>query len=779
MFERKFVHILLLTMLIIGTSLGVVYITTRSGPFEVSAQVVEFDNGMVILKNGNISIVFPKGWSGYGNYSLCDDGPEGEYRVAVSEGFVRIDYLWEGGREVLFIHPQHYQVEKSGEEVSLVFSGETNTWTYNLRFSLKDNASMVDFSYVLSPNKDVGVLGVYGPTLHIGEGTFGGDKVDALFPGLEWLVDNEQSSNTLDIHGPGHLRLVPAWYEITVPAMAVSTGDHMVGLIWDAMQKWGGVHVCPSAIFSSPNWYQGQNNHLVGLFLPSTRGGWVTKGEYWASKPYQLGAGKKIRLEASLVARSGEGSLGIIDAWIERFGVPELQDLPRSIQEEVELCREGLMDTLWSEEKKGWRPSFEKEPRNIPEFATYLWVDSLLTNDPAVKERLRDRVWEVIDQTGPGAIANAWHFDLPFYVGYLNEALQRARVGVMGIEKTQGESGEWVFSPGEGMEELGNPGETASGLIATPAEILLRWARISGDEEALKKGLKALEYMEEHHLDVPRAAQIWEVPVHTPDILASAKACEAYLEAYIITGEEHYLERARYWARTGLPFVFFWSTEDRKVMKGADISVFGASWYVSPGWFGKPVQWCGLAYAYSLVQLAEYDNSFPWEQIAELIVRSAMWQQVDEGPMKGTYPDAWDLATNTPIPVHINPTLIMKNLFALMGVDPGVSTVVLEVEEGERLHLTSAARIVDASLSNKTLTFDLKFHGGETCYTLIAKIKKPEAVYKGWEKLEEFQNLNDVSEGWSYFDWGGYVVVKTRFDENGIVNSKVEGVIPC
>ena len=57
---------------------------------------------------------------------------------------------------------------------------------------------------------------------------------------------------------------------------------------------------------------------------------------------------------------------------------------------------------------------------------------------------------------------------------------------------------------------------------------------------------------------VPRAAQVWEVPVHTPDILAAADAVDAYVEAYRFSRDPRWLRDAVTWARRGLPFVYFW-----------------------------------------------------------------------------------------------------------------------------------------------------------------------------------------------------------------------------
>ena len=52
--------------------------------------------------------------------------------------------------------------------------------------------------------------------------------------------------------------------------------------------------------------------------------------------------------------------------------------------------------------------------------------------------------------------------------------------------------------------------------------MLLDYARLTGDAAGPGRGARALDYMAAFR--VPRGAQTWEVPLHTPDQLASAYA---------------------------------------------------------------------------------------------------------------------------------------------------------------------------------------------------------------------------------------------------------------
>ena len=191
---------------------------------------------------------------------------------------------------------------------------------------------------------------------------------------------------------------------------------------------------------------------------------------------------------------------------------------------------------------------------------------------------------------------------------------------------------------------------------------------MTGNKEALEKGLRALESMDK--FTIPRAAQCWECPVHSPDIYASAKITDAYIEGYRATGDKKYLDRAVYWAYTGIPFTYFWTAPDRPVMKYATIPIFGATAFTG-SWIGVPVQWNGLCYAYALQHLWEYDKSFPWYTLAEGIVISGMVQQEKDGKAKGCYTDNWNLMGDIKCAgCLINPELIIKNVYTLLGEDP-------------------------------------------------------------------------------------------------------------
>ena len=110
------------------------------------------------------------------------------------------------------------------------------------------------------------------------------------------------------------------------------------------LQKWDGEHVTPSARFASPNLDSRQDNHLMGLFLPSIPE-FVPENGDRAAKAYPLKANNKIAIEAYIVAEAPGKVLNMIDHYLAVFGMPKKLELPITYDEALELGRVGYMET--------------------------------------------------------------------------------------------------------------------------------------------------------------------------------------------------------------------------------------------------------------------------------------------------------------------------------------------------------------------------------------------------------------------------------------------------
>ena len=296
--------------------------------------------------------------------------------------------------------------------------------------------------------------------------------------------------------------------------------------------------------------------------------------------------------------------------------------------------------------------------------------------------------------------------------------------------ESQASDGSWSFQPGsERTENLGKTGDVTLGTCAAKALKLLKHARITRNNTSLEAGKKALSFMD--RFSVPRGAQTWECPLYEPDILAAAHAIGAYVEAHEITGNKSYLKRAEYWANSGLPFLYHWHLPDRPGMRYASIPVFGTTFYTH-SWFGVPVQWNGLVYAYYLQRLNQHIQDDNWQKVAEGITISAMYQQWTDGELKGSYPDGYyGFCTEGKGP-HINPEDIMVNVYTLRGLDPGVKTVI-----SGSIHLSSGAKPEAVTTSrNGEIKWTLNYAENETSHTFDRRVRKCSVCCQSTESRE-------------------------------------------
>jgi hypothetical protein len=263
---------------------------------------------------------------------------------------------------------------------------------------------------------------------------------------------------------------------------------------------------------------------------------------------------------------------------------------------------------------------------------------------------------------------------------------------------------------------------------------------------------------------VPRGAQSWELPLDAPDVLAAAHAVRAFLEGYLLTGNENYLKRATWFGWASLPFVYSWYDAGRPTMLGATIPAFGATRYRSP-WFGVAVQWNGLVLAKALRDLAAYDRSFPWAKMARLIVRSAQWQQRKAGKFRGLLPDGFDLTANAPKPTFdVNPEPLLANLLEDTRQSPFVKTTLVPAGNG-KLHLSAVADIAQVHLDGSEVRFTVQGPEQTTSYVLVAGVRVV-SVATNRSTLASATDLGAVSDGWIATPHG--TVIKLAQDQANV-----------
>ena len=288
--------------------------------------------------------------------------------------------------------------------------------------------------------------------------------------------------------------------------------------------------------------------------------------------PYPLAIGQTLSLQARLFAIPAQDALSPMDFWLQADGLPELPPLFHSYEQEVRLCLDSTMGPTWVEQAQGWHYAIHDPwgPGSSPANELHLWLAALrgdLTDGEQVRYRelVRD-LSRRSDYVGgqPNPLLH-----VPALAMHLAEDDDLLTIARFGRQKLNGQNAEgfWPYVPQQRSgRAFGEAGDTSSGQIAANALYLLRFARITGDPVLREAGLRALRFLEAHHSRRPEGAQVWELPLHCPDLLAAAWAEQCYLEAYWLTGEKHDAERAQWWALSGLPFVYLWASPDRPVM---------------------------------------------------------------------------------------------------------------------------------------------------------------------------------------------------------------------
>lgn len=677
-------------------------------------------------------------------------------------------------------HPLSGYAEPGGEPgLVLTSTREIDgvTWDFRWELEILPEADRLRYRLSATPREDTEYLALEGPMVYLGEGA-PVTRTDALVPGLEWLVEGEESSNALDIvpDHPDRVRYVPHPWKITVPSVAMMTDAGGIGLMWDAPTDQASYETAGplSLVFATPNRFEGHTNHLMGLELPAP--GWgVPENSRRAQEPIPLAAGQELVIACELlIDPEAPDSLSLVERWYDGAFPPPLPYPRGSAEDEIRFSMEAYFPEyeLWNPEWRKWYSDLIVgfQPTADPAYLL-TWASELLGHDP-VAQRARELAAQALGVPEADLVSRIQHQAQPGAV-WSNATL------VASYLASQDEDGLWPWS-GEKAGDypegtidydfLGRVGDQAVGLNTDRAAAILRYAIMTADPKAIEGGLRTLEGL--RRFRVPRAAQVWEVPVHTPDILASSRAVDAYLLGYQLTGDARYLDDAVYWARTGLPFVYAWNDPDQPALQGASVPVFGATAYVL-SWFGVAVQWNGLAYGDSLYALAQYDQSFPWETVADNILRSAMYQQVEDGPRRGQWPDALNLIEGRPglhgqTPPCFQPSTILRQHLTRLGVP--VSPTLKVVHRGDQfLAIQGIARFGEAVWEEDRLEIPFELVAPQRGAIEVIGIDRPARV------LLDGQPIPEAAEApsWQWHQEGADLEVRVGASGDHVV--QIEG----
>ena len=654
---------------------------------------------------------------------------------------------------------------------SVVISWENTDYEGQVSFEALDTKNKPGWfraRWVLRAREEIDLDYFIGPEIHSGHGNTGLSKDSAVFCGLEYLKEDELSSGVASVCPDLANRTLPHPNKVTCPLMAVHHKGWAVGLAWDPGQTWDGQNDRPLARFSSPNRIEQRKDHLMSLSLPGLWEGFQ-ENCLESTPSYKMKPGAILALEAELFVLPVKRDVSeVVKSWYDTHKFPELPSIHRKYEK---YWRHSVQSRLqfWEPLVPGWKPEYHREATFLPNIALHLFNYGIREKGDLAR-RARTQAEEAVQILLKRSSPDALGLDLALHVGWVRDNLDGLASGSQWLS-SQEENGSWTFQPTEGNRSLGEKGETELGICAYPTCCLLRAAQRTGRKDLLEGGLRGVQAMWEL-FQRPAGGETWEVPLHAPNLRASALAVESCVLAYELTEEMKYLKQARTWATTGLPFVYTWSAQDRESMRFATISVFGATFYTHP-WFGRAVQWVGIVYARALRKLAPYDSSFPWDTLAEGILLSCLQQQrmgeaeAFGNPFPGAIPDVYDLLEGGVHPAWIGPQLILPDLESRLGVE--TSHCFWLKDEQNPLPFLSAARPSSFRVSEHpqgtVIQGQLSYVKGGTCHSLLNCVPLPKEVLLCGHPLMQAQNLDTVPQGWWYDAERCILVVKHPFDD--------------
>lgn len=467
---------------------------------------------------------------------------------------------------------------------------------------------------------------VRGPWLKVGEGAFGSSKTDAIFPGVEWLLDAEWSSGTDWFKDPWAMRWVPHPNKVAIPVMAVSHAGWGIGLSWNPRQHSSGWfnyrRNLPQPVFASPNFIDRQNNHLMGLMIPDVEIE-AQENQVYREPPLELHLDQRVEFDAEIFLVEGD-SLEVITAWVKRHGMPEPPEPRWPLPEALHRIAQAYHELYWHEgrgfgveqHERGVRPS-------VPRFIERYIAENLPS--PLAQELKAKVDW--------------CRGQMPAVEVSQEERLRRGQE----ILSWQNEDGSFPFDP-KGrhyrkddfvvattyLEPMGLEGDTALDITLLPVIELLDLAEELDHPGFRQAARKALDYC--LPMQRPEGGDFWETPLHAPNLLAAGHAAIAYYMGYRIFGDERYLEKSIHWIRSLLPFTHLWQPEDKPMMYNTKPCLCSSDWFFA-NWVRDHVQWEVLeTFALSLdhqIDWAKIDTEMDWKTYHRGITVAAMRWMLD------------------------------------------------------------------------------------------------------------------------------------------------------
>jgi len=537
---------------------------------------------------------------------------------------------------------------------------------------LADKAS-IEVTTTLKVDQDRALVSVPWLTLLPGFTTFGAQKHQGVFAGMEYL-SNEPSSSTADISGAGHVRRIPDPLNITFPLMALEHDGRYMGVVWDKSDLVAAGFDSPDTVFQS-------GAHALWLSGPDI-GDRRFVHDLVAHSPLAIAANKPLTTRAWIIGGKGSSIVPAVQHYVRLKGFPALPEFAGGLQRALTLLAHGWLDSTinedWRFRHAVWGDNFRPTP--AADAAALMQCLAAATNDRDLAARLHDGRQKALAQLRPSDpyASTVSHVPMPLaplLFGRVDEYVHQQRKQAQAQLRAFDAAGRLLYRPNPNKPDYSRThfAKHANGLGGRVVMEILQAVVLSGDSALKRQALELLDKQTKLYAQtVPRGAQTWEMPLHTPDILAAAHMIRAYVYGYLLTNRNEYLEQARYWAWTGVPFLYLQNPTDKPIGPYATIAVLGATGWKAPVWFGQPVQWCGLVYASALHALSDHDPTVPWRKLARGITLAGLqmtWSENDR-ERQGLLPDYLHLRAQVSDGPAINPGTVGAHVFEAFDKGP-------------------------------------------------------------------------------------------------------------
>ena len=424
--------------------------------------------------------------------------------------------------------------------------------------------------------------------------------------------------------------------------------------------------------------------------------------------------------------------LGAVQRYVSLRPPPPVPDFAGGFDAAVDLLAHGWLDSAanedWRFRHAVWMDRFGPQPAaDAAMFQSWLAAH---TRDAGLAARLDDGVEKTLARLDPAdpfasAVSHVRPPTAPLVFGRIPEFVARRQSSARGQLRQFDPQGRVIYQPRKTDYARTHFANHANGLGGRVLAEILEAAVLSADQD-----LAAQRPRHPRPAGRPlcphrpaRRPDLGDAPAHPGHPRLGPHDPRLCLRLHVLTGNHDYLDHARYWAWTGVPFLYLVNPTDGPCGPYATIAVLGATNWVAPVWIGQPVQWCGLVYGSALHLLTRYDHSGPWRHLARGITIAGLQMTWPTGDTErqGLLPDFFHLARQVSDGPAINPGTVGAHLPEAFG--QGTLHAFHRFPNGWILHAPCA--ITDITETAGTLRFSPAGWGERPYHILLSGVASP------------------------------------------------------